>query len=348
MKPVQRLANRQEGHPHFLPVLPITADGKATASHYGLWDGTPLNRHGRMNGIVVVDKPAAMTSARVVARVKALLKAEKVGHTGTLDPFATGVLVCCTNQATRLAQFLMPGRKCYEAVMRLGIRTDTQDLTGQVISKDPGFSVAHQQVRSVFRDFSKIKEQVPPAFSALKHRGVPLYKLARRGAFVKKAARPISIYELEVLDIDLPDVHFKVSCSQGTYVRTLCADMGDAIGCGAHLVQLSRTESGGFTLKEAISLSTLKEMALAGNVADCITPMSRALRAIPEVNAGPALAQRIRCGKPITKADLGQPKDIAPMWIKVTDQEGQLIAVFSGNEKNGVYPYACVFPNQES
>ncbi|MDY6837667.1 MAG: tRNA pseudouridine(55) synthase TruB [Thermodesulfobacteriota bacterium] len=300
-----------------------------------------------MNGIVIVDKPAAMTSAQVVARVKALLKAEKVGHTGTLDPFATGVLVCCINQATRLAQFLTPGRKCYEAVMRLGIRTDTQDLTGQVISKDPDVSVAHHKVRSVFRDFLKIKEQVPPAFSALKHQGVPLYKLARRGAFVKKPARPISIYELKVLDIDLPHVHFTVSCSQGTYVRTLCADMGDALGCGAHLVQLRRTESGGFSLKEAVSLSTLKEMALVGNISDCITPMSLALRAIPEVHAGPKLAQRIRWGQPITRPDLGQ-HDVATRWIRVTDPQGDLIAVLSTNKKNGVYPYVCVFPNQES
>ncbi|MDY6953743.1 MAG: tRNA pseudouridine(55) synthase TruB [Thermodesulfobacteriota bacterium] len=326
--------------------MPVTTDGNATASDHGLWDSTPLNRRGRMNGIVVVDKPAAITSAQVVARVKALLKVKKVGHTGTLDPFATGVLVCCINQATRLARFLMAGRKRYEAVMRLGVRTDTQDLTGQVVSQDPDVRVDHDKVRSVFRDFLKIKEQVPPAFSALKHRGVPLYKLARGGAFVKKPARPISLYELEVLDIDLPHVHFMVSCSQGTYVRTLCADMGDVIGCGAHLVQLCRTESGGFTLEEAISLRALKEVTLAGQVAHYVTPMSRALRAMPELHAGPALTQRIRSGQPIVRADLEPIKDPAPTWIKVTDHEGHLIAVISANEKKGVYPYACVFPKQ--
>jgi len=347
MKPLRRLANRQKGASYFLSLLPIIADS-TTASHHGLWGYTPLNRHGSMNGIVIVDKPAGMTSAQVVARVKTLLKAKKVGHTGTLDPFATGVLVCCMNQATRLAQFLIAGRKCYEGVMRLGIRTDTQDVAGQVISKDPDVSVTHDKVHSVFREFLNIKEQVPPAFSALKHRGVPLYKLARCGAFVKKPARPISIYHLELLHIDLPYIHFKVSCSQGTYVRTLCADMGDAMGCGAHLVRLCRTESGGFALKQAISLSTLKEMVLAGKVADSIIPMSRALRAVPEVNADPALAKRIRYGQPISEADLGHSKDPSRPWIKVTNTEGNLIAVLCANKENGVYPYACVFPNQAS
>jgi tRNA pseudouridine55 synthase len=301
-----------------------------------------------MNGIVVVDKPPAMTSAQAVARVKTLLNAKKAGHTGTLDPFATGVLVCCINQATRLAQFLMAGKKGYEGVMRLGIRTDTQDATGQVLSQDPTVGVSHQAVYSVFRDFLQVKEQVPPAFSALKHRGVPLYRLARRGAFVKKPARPISIYELKVLDMDLPHVRFAVSCSQGTYVRTLCADIGDAIGCGAHLVRLSRTESGGFTLKEALSLRALKEMATAGKVADCVTPMSRALSGIPEVHAGPALVQRIRHGRPLTKADLGLAQDPVGPWIKVTDQMDNLMAVLSASEKDGAYPYACVFSHQAS
>ena len=301
-----------------------------------------------MNGIVVVDKPRDITSARVVAKVKTILMAKKVGHTGTLDPFATGVLICCINQATRLAQFLMYGKKSYEAVMRLGLRTDTQDLTGRIISREPSLDVTHDKVHSTFRRFLEIKEQVPPAFSALKHHGVPLYKLARQGTFVQKAPRRITIYKLEVLDIDLPFVHFELSCGHGTYVRTLCADIGEALGCGAHLVRLCRTESGGFTLEDALSLENLAELALEGKVSSCIIPMTNALKKIPEIQAGYPLAQRIRHGQPVSKSELAPVENTIAPWIKVTDDKGDLLAILASKEKNGVYPYACVFPNGNS
>jgi tRNA pseudouridine55 synthase len=298
-----------------------------------------------MNGIVVIDKPANMTSARVVAQVKRLLQAKKVGHTGTLDPFATGVLVCCIGRATRLAQFLTQGKKCYEAVMHLGIRTDTQDLTGQVVSKEQMVAVTDREIHAVFRRFLDVRHQDPPAFSALKYCGVPLYRLARRGMFIQKSSRRISIYELEILNIDLPYVSFEVSCSQGTYVRTLCADMGDALGCGAHLARLCRTESGGFSLEEAVSLDTLAKLAAGGKGSSCVIPMSKALRGIQEIQVGRGLVQRIRYGQPVTKAQLGGVEDDSGPWIKVTDTERNLIAVLGSRGKNGVYPYACVFSN---
>lgn len=298
-----------------------------------------------MNGIVVIDKPANMTSARVVAQVKRLLQAKKVGHTGTLDPFATGVLVCCIGRATRLAQFLTQGKKCYEAVMHLGIRTDTQDLTGQVVSKEQMVAVTDREIHAVFRRFLDVRHQDPPAFSALKYCGVPLYRLARRGMFIQKSSRRISIYELEILNIDLPYVSFEVSCSQGTYVRTLCADMGDALGCGAHLARLCRTESGGFSLEEAVSLDTLAKLAAGGKGSSCVIPMSNALRGIQEIQVGRGLVQRIRYGQPVTKAQLGGVEDDSGPWIKVTDTERNLIAVLGSRGKNGVYPYACVFSN---
>jgi tRNA pseudouridine55 synthase len=301
-----------------------------------------------MNGIVVVDKPAEMTSAQVVAEVKTVLGARKVGHTGTLDPFATGVLVCCVNQATRLAQFLTRGKKCYQAVMRLGIRTDTHDFTGRVLSREASLTVTHREVHSAFKRFSEIREQVPPAFSALKHHGLPLYKLARRGTFVQKPSRPISIYGLVVHDIDLPYVRFEVSCSEGTYVRTLCADIGDALGCGAHLVGLRRTESGGFTLGETVSLNTMKELSVDKKTSKFVIPMREALRGIPEIQARRALARRIRHGQPVTRVELGLLEDGTAQWIKVTDTERHLIAVLDSSEKNGVLPYKCVFPNGKS
>jgi tRNA pseudouridine55 synthase len=298
-----------------------------------------------MNGIVAVDKPADMTSAHVVARVKRALKAKKVGHTGTLDPFATGVLICCINRATRLAQFLSLGRKSYEAVMRLGVRTDTQDLTGGVVSEASTAGITDDHIRSVFQAFLEVKEQVPPAFSALKHLGEPLYKLARKGIFVEKPPRRIAIHHMELLDIALPFVRFEVICSAGTYIRTLSDDLGVALGCGAHLVELRRTESGGMTLAETISLSTLEKVAAEGNVSDCIVPMNEALKGIPEIRADQNLAQKIGCGMPITEAELGRvdPQEEAS-WIKVTDADNNLIAVLGSDIKDGILPYMCVFP----
>jgi len=303
-----------------------------------------------MNGVVVVDKPAHITSAQVVARLKKILRAKKVGHTGTLDPFATGVLVCCVNAATRVARFLMHGKKRYEGVMQLGIRTDTQDATGQVLSRQSHATVTDQEIRSAFRRFSKITGQIPPAFSALKHHGEPLYKLARKGVFVQKPSRRISIYKLEIVDVEIPYVHFDVICSHGTYVRTLCSDIGEYLGCGASLVQLCRTENGGFTLEDAFSLNTLERLARSGKLSTCIIPTSDALREIPEVTVSDQLAKKIQHGQPLSYTELEIAEEVKSLWLKIIDGQRNLIAVLNTSKKNGngVYPYACVFPRRES
>ena len=297
-----------------------------------------------MNGVVAINKPAAWTSAQVVAKVKGALKANKVGHTGTLDPFATGVLLCCVNRATRLAPLLSKGKKSYEAVMHLGVRTDTQDLTGRMVSQTSTLDITKHDITSVFQHFLKVDKQIPPAFSALKHRGEPLYKWARKGVFVEKPARPIVIYHLQILDMDLPFIRFEVTCSEGTYIRTLSADLGEALGCGAHLVSLCRTETGGFTLDETISLSTLERLAASGQASSCVLPMNQALKGIPEVQASQALAQKIQYGKPITQPELGPLETKHVPWIKITDADKDLIAVLASHKKNGVLPYMCVFP----
>ncbi len=312
------------------------------------YSNTPLLHHSNdmiMNGIIVVDKPPDVTSAQVVTQVKRILKVRKAGHTGTLDPFATGVLVCCINTATRLAQFLVYGKKRYEGVMRLGIRTDTQDLTGRVVSKEPDLRVTDRDVHRVFLSFLEVKHQNPPAYSALKHNGIPLYKLARRGTFIQKPPRRISIYGLEVLDVSLPDVRFKVCCSPGTYVRTLCADIGDALGCGAHLTGLCRTENGGFGLDEAISLNTLEKVSATGEISNHIIPMGIALRGMPSITANSELLKKIQHGRPVTQEEIPavRLRETCP-WIKVTNPKGNLVAVLSSSKKDCVYPYACVFP----
>ena len=298
-----------------------------------------------MNGIVIVDKPADMTSAQVVATIKQTLGARKVGHTGTLDPFATGVLVCCVNQATRLARFISHGTKHYVAVMRLGVRTDSQDFTGNVISRRSVGDVTEEKIKRLVQGMIGKSLQWPPSFSALKYQGKPLYKLARDGIFVQKAPRPVYIYEAVVLDIDYPFVRFKVVCSPGTYVRTICADIGDRLGCGAHLSELRRTQSGGFTLREAVSLSLFESLAAAGEGHKCLIPMEKALNGVPEVQVGNRLAAEIRKGKPLTKSDVGPFDDASAPWVKVTDVNRKLVAVVDAKKTRDVLSYMCVFVN---
>ena len=183
-----------------------------------------------IDGILVVDKPAGISSAGVVARIKSVLKVRKAGHAGTLDPFATGVMICCINRATKLSRFFLHSRKRYEALLRLGRETDTQDSTGTVTAEaDPG-GIEVTELHAVFDRFKGRQKQSPPAYSALKHKGVPLYKLARRGAAVQKPPREIMVSELSIQETALPNVRFTVTCSAGTYVRTLAADIGRALG----------------------------------------------------------------------------------------------------------------------
>jgi len=245
------------------------------------------------SGVVIVDKPAGATSAKVLGRVKSLYRGKKAGHAGTLDPFATGVLVCCLNRATRLARFFLHDRKKYRGTLRLGIDTDTQDLTGRVLAAKGTTGIKAKDVQAVMARFQGTIAQVPPAFSALKHKGTPLYRLARSGNPVQKPPRQITIDRLTILEVAIPQVHFEVTCSAGTYIRTLCADIGRRLGCGGHLQALQRLESSGFTLAEAVSLDDLEQLAADGNPASHLIPMADALRGMPEVTADRRMAGRI-------------------------------------------------------
>ena len=206
-----------------------------------------------MKGVVIVDKPAGITSHDAVDRVRKLLGERKAGHTGTLDPMATGVLAVCVGEATKIASFLTGDDKVYEATMRLGVRTDTLDMTGQVLTEqEPRATDA--DVKAVLAAFAGTITQVPPQYSAVKVRGKALYKWARKGIRVEPPAREVEIREILLQGIELPRVRFTVTCSKGTYIRTLCADMGDRLGCGAALEQLRRTRSGIFRLQDAVRL----------------------------------------------------------------------------------------------
>jgi len=297
-----------------------------------------------LNGIVVVDKPAGLSSAQVVSRVKALFGARKAGHTGTLDPFATGILVCCINRATRLSRFFLKGDKTYEAVLRLGTRTDTQDATGVVTDSQPIEGITAERVVHVASRFTGTISQIPPVYSALKHEGTPLYKLARRGQAVEKPARSVRIDRLDILDVRLPDVRFSVSCSAGTYIRTLCADMGASLGCGGHLKTLRRTASCGFGLEDARRLERLQEWKARGTLEAAVVGMREALHFIPEVVAEKRLARSIRNGVKLSAGDFPDRPTPSPAgFIKVVDRSGRLIAVLEASPEADSYIYCCVF-----
>lgn len=297
-----------------------------------------------LNGIVVVDKPKGISSAGVVARVKGIFGVNKVGHTGTLDPFATGVLICCINQATRLSQFFLKGDKVYEAELVLGIVTDTQDATGTVIERHPLDGISEEQVREMAARFVGTITQVPPIYSALKHQGTPLYKLARRGAPVEKPARSVRINHLEILDVNLPTVRFSVSCSSGTYVRTLCADIGRKLGCGGHLKALCRTASCGFSIDAAFSLEKLSEFREQGWLGEAVIPMNEALPFMPAAVVDDLLAKRILNGTKLSEADLPIPPQVSDQGVfKVVDPNGRLIAVLAESSATASYNYCCVF-----
>ncbi len=302
----------------------------------------------QQSGVIIVDKPADISSAKVVAKVKRLLNASKVGHTGTLDPFAEGVLICCINDATRLVQFLQSGNKTYDAIMKLGVETDTQDSTGSVIANKKVINCTDQKIRSAVNKFKGAIDQRPPIFSALKHKGTPLYRLARQGRPVQKPARQVHVNDIKILEIKLPLVHLEISCSAGTYIRTLCADIGKTLGCGAHLLALKRIENSGFHIKQAISLSQLEKQALIGELNGCFISMTDALGDMPACKANQHLMKKIKHGQPICKTDidLGRLSDNLTKQdthLKIVDSDNALLAVLRYKKQQDKLNYACVF-----
>lgn len=215
-------------------------------------------------GVFFVDKPVDITSFKVVSKLRRVLRIKKVGHAGTLDPFATGLLIVCAGRpATKLIPQFMEGTKEYLATLRLGVETETQDTEGAVIARRPVGAITHLEVEACLQKFRGRQMQVPPAYSALKHKGKPLYYYARKGIEVIKEPREVDIAILERIDGcqtlsgDEADLGIRVVCSKGTYIRTLAADIGRSLGCGAHLVHLRRIRSGGFTVEESLTWADL-------------------------------------------------------------------------------------------
>ena len=301
------------------------------------------------NGILVVNKPKGVSSARVLGQIKRITGAKKAGHTGTLDPLATGVLICCLNRATKLARFFLHGDKTYNAVLGLGIETDTQDATGHVITLKTVPQLSTDTLKAVINRFVGRIEQKPPVYSALKHKGQPLYRLARKGQPVQKPARQVNIERIELLKLTDNDVHLRVACSSGTYIRTLCADIGRALGCGGYLKELCRTKSAGFSINDALSLEEIDQLAQKGTLGQKIVPMAQAIPFIPEYRADKVLTEKINYGRILESTDIKNPAllDYAG-FIKVTDTHNRLLAIIRRKEAHNAFEYGCVFPHNES
>lgn len=279
-----------------------------------------------MNGLLLVDKPSGPTSFDIVRQVRRWCATRQVGHCGTLDPAASGVLPVAVGPATRLVEYLMAGDKEYLATMRLGTVTDTQDGAGRVVATRPWAAVDRLALEAAARAFVGTLRQVPPMHSALKRDGVPLYKLAHRGLEVERAAREVRIDALDILEVALPDVRLQVVCGKGTYVRTLCHDFGERLGCGAHLAALRRTRCGIFTIDRCHGVDALEALAAADRPLPLLTP-AEALGDWPGFTVAGAAAARLGNGVAPRLDEVDGPADLAaetPVRLLV---DGRLAAV---------------------
>ena len=249
-----------------------------------------------MNGIVIVDKPQGWTSQDVTARLRRVFSTRRIGHGGTLDPMATGVLPVFVGRATRAVEFFEHAEKTYEATLRLGMKTDTQDITGTVLEERP-VTVTEQDILNVLPAFRGEILQIPPMYSALKVNGQKLYDLARKGKEVERQPRPITIHELELLHFDGQDARIRVRCSKGTYIRTLCEDMGEKLGCLGCMAALRRTRAGEYTIEKAVPLQTLLD---AENPEQYLLSMDSPFLGYPAVTLSENQEKRCRNGNAFT------------------------------------------------
>lgn len=278
-----------------------------------------------IEGILIVNKPHGITSHDVVKEIRKIFHTKKVGHTGTLDPEATGVLPICIGKATKFAQFLLASDKEYKATMTLGIETDTQDLTGKVISRKKVTDMDTERIKKTFSTFRGEIEQIPPMVSAVRHKGKKLYELARQGKQVERTPRKVRILDIEILDFKLPRITFRIVCSKGTYVRTLTSDIGEKLGCGAHQAQLTRLRSGPFKLSDAVTIDELKKTP---NPQASIIPIEKALSYLPPVEVKDWFKKFVKKNALIPKTDIVRTvKATKSDLVRITNSRRGLLGI---------------------
>ena len=282
-----------------------------------------------MNNILNLYKPVGPSSFFMVQSVKRTLKVKKAGHIGTLDPKAEGVLPICLDQSTRLIQFLVSLPKVYLATMTLGTTTDTQDATGQVLSTGDASQITEKQVREALAGFQGEQQQTPPMYSAKKQNGVPLYKLARNGITTDRKPVTLQIYSIDFLKKEDNQVIFRVKCSAGTYIRTLCHDVGESLGCGAHMSELVREQVGQFDMQSSLTIEELSQAQEDGTLSQKLLETETVLDFLPEIKVAPDYVATIAHGKPLTKSVvLETPERFQPgMNFRVTGENGRIVAI---------------------
>lgn len=282
-------------------------------------------RKGRsLNGLLLLDKPSGITSSLALQKAKNIFNAEKAGHTGSLDPLATGLLVICFGRATKISTLLLDSDKHYRVTLKLGVTTETGDADGQVTSRQNAMSVTDAEIHQAMTRLTGNIEQVPPMYSALKFRGVRLYQLARKGIEVERPSRSVKVYQFSLTGREADILHMNVFCSKGTYVRTLAEDLGQYLGCGAHVVQLRRTGLGPFVERKLYSLPRLEEISASGYslLDETLLPVDDALRSCPALSFSEDMMKNIRNGHPVSLSQLS-----AQEMVRIYDASGKFFGI---------------------
>ena len=291
--------------------------------------GGRRRRRGRpVNGVLVIDKPQGMTSNEAVQKAKQLYAAQKVGHTGNLDPLATGVLPLCFGEATKFSQYLLTSDKRYWSRIKLGVATDTGDAEGKVLRRRSA-AVGRTEVEAALAHFRGPIQQVPSMFSAIKHKGQPLYKLARQGIEVERQAREAMIYRNELTAFQGDELELEIHCSKGTYVRTIAADLGERLGCGAHVTALRRRQAGPYDERDLVTFAQLERIRLheGGSLDPLLQPASSAVRQWPEVRLAKDNAYHLRQGQPVLA-----PHAPTSGWVRLAEAVGEQARFFGVGE----------------
>lgn len=294
-----------------------------------------------LSGILNVYKEKGYTSHDVVAKLRGILKQKKIGHTGTLDPEAEGVLPVCLGRGTKLCGMLTDKRKTYQAVLRLGIDTDTQDMTGEVISRCP-VEATTEEVENCIRSFVGNQMQIPPMYSALKVGGKKLYELAREGKEVERKPRPVTFYEIKILSMELPLVTMEVTCSKGTYIRTLCHDIGEKLGCGGCMESLLRTRVDQFLIRDSLKLSQIQELAAKGCLEEYILVPDQMFPDCPKIKADRKFDKMLENGNPLPWRG-AVPGD----RIRLYHSSGVFIGIYQWQKERKLYKPEAIFSSSE-
>lgn len=300
-----------------------------------------------IHGIINVYKEKGFTSHDVVAKLRGIAGQKKIGHTGTLDPDATGVLPVCLGKATKLCDLLTDKDKTYETVLLLGKTTDTQDITGEILEEKSTETLDEDMVRKVIEGFVGDYEQIPPMYSALKVNGKKLYELAREGKIIERKARPVKILDIRILEMALPRVRMEVSCSKGTYIRTLCHDIGEKLGCGGCMESLIRTRVSSFQIENAKTLDEIEGLKKEGKLEEILIPIDEMFPSYPKITVKDSWKAFAKNGNPLElkmlKDDSGQDTECQ---VRLYDEAGKFIAIYKWMAEEKKYHIVKMFFNE--